>query len=283
MRRYRLTNFNFDTRPSILGETLPDGVEPAVRKQWETSQTTIRADLQAEFGSAAWERKERDIVELGSAPWCVLNQYSEDLEEARSLFQAGRYKPATAYAGVVGERILNMLVDDLRAHYPAPSVKLKPVDKWCTDWKTMYTALKEWGVFDAALLKHSEALMLLRHQAAHPGASGDGRAAAIEAYGHLRAIVVEVLGALVPTRWFMQNHAHEQFIARAQESHPVVQTYYVPACAHVGPWHQLEFEPGPGRRPLSSYAMTTSTTTERSPTRSTSRFVPPGRPWLDRA
>lgn len=241
MRRYRLLGISFDARPTSLGTVIEPEWEPRIRGQWESNQRTLREQLQAELGHADWDRKERDFIELGQAPWVVLFDGSDEIQEVRNTFAGGNYRAAAGAAGALGERFLNMLVRDLRELFPPTSVQV--ARRWSAKWPPLISALQEWGVFSDELATAAERLAALRNMALHRGLEGDGRAEAIEAHALVRALMEGVVGAHAPTRWFIQSHAHEALIAREYEAHPVVQTYYVPQSAFVGPWHELEFMP----------------------------------------
>ncbi|MFA9444452.1 hypothetical protein [Egicoccus sp. AB-alg6-2] len=204
----------------------------------------MREDLQAYLGSAEWARKEQDFVELGQAPWIVVFDGSDEVQEVRNTFASGNYRAAAGAAGALGERFLNMLVRDLREEFPPASVQL--ARRWSSKWQPLVRALEDWGVFTEDLAAAAMRLAALRNMALHRGFASDGRSEAMEAHGILRTLMEGVLGGLPPTRWFIQHHAHEPLIAEEYEAHPVVQVYYAPQSAYVGPWHKLDFEPAPG-------------------------------------
>lgn len=240
MRRYRLLETRFDTRAVLLGTTIPDDWDEVVKTQWQDNKTCLRESLQLQLGTADLDRKERDFIEHGPAPWTVNYDGVAELREIRDTFAAGDYQVAAGAAGAAAEHFLNMLVKDLRDRMPATSARLGR--GWTTKWRPLITALFEWHLFSDGVAAKADRLASIRHQALHRGVIGDPREVAMEAHHLLRTIVESVLGGHLPTPWFIECHPSEPLIAAAQEQHPVVQTYYLPRSAYVGPWHQLEFD-----------------------------------------
>src|SRR5688500_17369937 len=99
MKRLRALGISFDARPTALGTVIEDDWEPRVKEQWTENQANLRAALQAHLGSADWERKERDFIELGQAPWSIVYPGVDEIQEIRNTFATGNYRAAAAAAG----------------------------------------------------------------------------------------------------------------------------------------------------------------------------------------
>src|SRR6185437_16568300 len=115
-RRHLSYTLDFDTRLHTL-EDPGEGWDEAAKAMHLTNREQTRQSLAAEFGADQLDAKIQNFVAIGSKPFSVLAYHNPLFDEARRAFVIGAYYPALVGACALGERILNHLILDLRAHY----------------------------------------------------------------------------------------------------------------------------------------------------------------------
>src|SRR3972149_6553409 len=111
MKRYRVLNFDFDTRVRTL-------VDP----------------------------KKENFIAIDSKPFSILAFHNRFFEQIRTSFIIGSYYPALTGACALGERILNHLILTLRDDFKnSPEYKKIYRKKSFDDWDVPISILASWG------------------------------------------------------------------------------------------------------------------------------------------
>jgi hypothetical protein len=149
-RRYRPIALTFDSRNAMLDQQIGDDWEPTVQEQWRTNQSSVRMELLAELGTVDGEAKIDNYRLLGPAPWSIIYEHTELLKQIRTAFAHGDFYPALVGACALGERVLNLLLIELRDDYqnhPSTTKRVHLKQRF-DDWRAATDVLHGWGVFD---------------------------------------------------------------------------------------------------------------------------------------
>lgn len=246
MRRYRVTNFQLDSRASIL--TLEIGADwtPEIKAQWETSKQSIREGLLHEYGVGRSAEKLKNFVDLGAAPLSIIAYHNHFLAQVRTSFVACGYYPALTGACALGERLLNHLVVDLRGFFKSSPEYRKVYRKSSFDnWELAISALEAWQIFTPEVPKLFRTLAELRNRSVHfmPGLEAEDRTKALAAVQTLSEVIQRQFGSFGTHPWFIPDIPGAAFIAKAWENNPFIRTVYLPNCVSVSPFHKMEHTP----------------------------------------
>jgi hypothetical protein len=247
MKRYRLVNFDFDSRATVLGMNVLETWEPAVQASWRENQSRMRESVINEFGVASCERKIDDFVDLGPAPMSVVAFHNVFYRQARAAFTCGAYYPALVGAVALGERVLNHLIRTLAVDFGHTSEYAKAVKKESfDDWDWMINTLVSWSVLLPDAAEAFRKLKVLRHASVHfrPELDENPRPLAIEAIALLGSIIEGQFSAFGSQPWFIPDTPGVSFVRRGAESEPFVKRVLVPNAVLVGPLHRLQSSPG---------------------------------------
>jgi hypothetical protein len=242
MKRYRVSAFDFDSRPLILAMEIKDEWEEQVKAQHHANKERVREDYLCEFGPRWGEQKLRNIVDLGPKPFSIVAFHNKFLEQARDAFIVGAYYPTLTAVCALGERILNHLVLLLREDFRAtPEYKGVYRKESFDNWEVPIRALEAWGVLPPEASELFRARGAVRHRSIHfdPATDRDDRPLALQALKHLNDIVSRQFGALGPHPWFIPGIAGASYIRKAAEAQPFVRRVYIPNCLLVGPRHTI--------------------------------------------
>lgn len=241
MKRYRVVQFDFDTRATILSLEPGPAWEPKVVENHKANQESIREGLLQQFGPIAGERKIENYTELGPKPFSVLAFHNRFFSQIRDAFVVGSYYPALTGACALGERILNHLIRSLRDEFQHTPEYRKVYRKDSFDnWPLAISTLDAWEVLLPDAHEAFGELIGVRNRALHfnPDTDTNDRALALEAIELIRRIIVAQFAAMGPRPWFIPGSRGETFIAKEWESKPFVKVVYLPNCLHVGPEHR---------------------------------------------
>jgi hypothetical protein len=242
MKRFRVSAFDFDSRPLMLAMEIKDEWEEQVKALHRANKERVREDYLCEFGPRWSEQKLRNIVDLGPKPLSIIAFHNKFLEQARHAFIVGAYYPALTAACALGERILNHLVLLLREDFRAtPEYKGVSRKKSFDNWQVPIRALEAWSVLLPDAAKSFRALEAVRHRSIHfdPATDHDDRPLALQALNHLNDIVSRQFGAHGPHPWFIPGIAGASYIRKAAEAQPFVRRVYIPNCQLAGPRHTI--------------------------------------------
>ncbi len=245
MKRYRILQFDFDSRALGLSMKIEEDWPPEVRQLHEANHEKVRASVLAEFGSEAAERKLADFIELGPKSFSVLAFHNKFLVQIRAAFVIGSYYPALTGACALGERILNHLVRTLREDFASTPEYKRVVKDSFNSWSTPIEVLESWKVLLPEVAAKFRQLWDLRWRAIHfdPKTDRDDRPLALQAIRLIDQIVQGQFGAWGSMPWLLLLPG-EPYIAKEAETLPFVRRVYLPNCRLVGPRHKLDIVEG---------------------------------------
>jgi hypothetical protein len=190
-RRHLSYSLDFDTRALLLEDPEPGWGEEPKRLHLENRESLIK-ELGAEFGTRYLEGKLKNFAAIKTKPFSILAYHNRLFDEVRTAFVMGAYYPALVGACALGERTLNHLILDLRAHYShTPEYKKVARKDSFDNWGLVIDTLKAWGVLLPAAEAPLRALMTLRHNSIHFNGSTYTtlRDDALAAVLHMREII----------------------------------------------------------------------------------------------
>ena len=238
MKRYRILQFDFDSRANLLSLELGEGCDDTQRLANEERKESIRAGLLQEYGTLGAEQKLRNFVELGPKPLSILAFHNAFSQQVRHAFVVGAYYPALTGACALGERILNHLVLLLRKHYKHTAEYKSVARKQSFDnWKTAIQALEAWRVLLPEAAAAFRELESIRNRAIHfdPAVDSDDRQRALEAIAALDAIIASQFAAFFSSHWFIPDIPGAAYIRKELEAEPFVKEVYLPNALLLGP------------------------------------------------
>lgn len=236
----------FDTRARILELAIQSDWDPSIKAQWETAKQSIQEALLNDYGVARSAQKLQNFLDLGAAPFSIIAYHNRFLAQVRTAFVCGAYYPALTGACALGERILNHLILALRASFRSTPEYRKVYRKESFDnWALAIEVLEAWSVLAPEVPRLLRDLADTRNRSLHfnPELDSDDRSSALSAVKALSEIVERQFGSFGTHPWFIPNVAGTSFIAKDWEDRPFIREVYVPCCAYVSPFHQLEHTP----------------------------------------
>ncbi len=239
MKRYRVQNFSFDSRASILAMEIREEWEDKVKALHKENHQKVRNGLIEELGIQNFAQKEQDLIAIGPAFPSVVAFHNKFLFQIRQSFVMGNYYPALTGATTLIERVLNHLVIKLRGDFKhAPEYKDVYNKNSFTDWGKLIQVLMSWKILLPDTQPYLEKLKTLRHQyAAHFSPETDlrDRELALEAIDALQEFIKIQFGVIGNHPWFIPNSHGDSFIKKEYENDPFVKAIYLPNCIWVGP------------------------------------------------
>lgn len=242
MKRRRVINVDFDSRPVILSTDIEDDWEEHVKENWRENKAKVREGLAYEFGPHEAETKERNLVGIGPKPFSVLAFHNKFLDQIRKAFIVGGYYPALVSACALGERILNHLVLALRDDFTATEAYKRVHGKDSFDnWDVPIEVLAGWGVLLPKAESSFRELRDVRNRALHfdPLVDRDDRDRALEAICLLQDIVLAQFPGVGEQPWFLRGVPGESYLKKEWEADPFVRHIYLPNSLPVGPYHRV--------------------------------------------
>lgn len=244
MKRYRVLNFDFDSRAVFLGMTIGDDWEENVKAGHRQTKAQIREGLVNEFGALAFETKQQNFIEVGAKPWSVIAFHNAFAHQARVAFVVGAYYPALTATCALGERILNHVLLLLRDDYRAtPGYKFVHRKKSFDNWELPISTLESWKVLLPSAAESFRRLAELRNRVLHfdPATDQNARELALESIRLLDRVISAQFGSFGPQPWFIPNVAGASYIRREAEDEPFIRKVYLPNSQLVGPCHTIDF------------------------------------------
>jgi len=238
MKRYRISNFDFDSRAISL-EPIPEHWEESVRELRGVNQAQTLADLKADYGEADFETKLNNFKELGPKPLSVVAFHNNFLNQARHAFIHGQYYPSLTAVCALGERVLNHLVFNLRDCYKGSSLYMKVHRKKSfNNWSLMIDALVQWGVLTGKAETGFRSLAERRNFALHfnPEVEMKERWFAFEAIKNFEEIVTHQFAFFGNLPWLLPAQG-EFYIRKEWEQSPFIRLVYIPNSHYVGYKH----------------------------------------------
>lgn len=240
MKRYRIIQFDFDSRARDLSLEIPDSWEESAKQNHLNNVRITKESLIFEYGPYNYETKIKNFTDLGDKPFSVLAFHNRFFEEARTAFVTGAYYPCLTAVCALGERILNHLILLLRNDFAYTKEYKKVYRKESfDDWTLAINTLVAWEVLLPEVEKNYRELMGMRHEAIHfrPEADDNARELALEAFHCLKKIIAGQF-SITTQPWILITRG-EIYIKKDWEERPFVKRVYLPNCLYVGPLNKI--------------------------------------------
>jgi hypothetical protein len=243
VKRYRVLNFDFDTRARLLSEEIQGHWEEDAKALHLSNKERIVAGLTQEYGPWQFGTKLQNFLDLGPKPCSIVAFHNTFFEQCRIAFIVGAYYPALTGACALGERLLNHLVLQLRNDFKAtPQYKHVYRKESFDNWGTVIDALEAWNVLLPEAVERFRRLNGVRNRAIHfnPDTDTNDRPLALEAMIVVKDIIASQFSAFGTQPWFLGGVPGEIYIKKEAESCPFIRMVYLPNCMPVGPLHTVE-------------------------------------------
>jgi len=242
MKRYRILQYDFDTRAHWLGLAIADDWELKVKQMHWQNRLNILDGLMSEYGRDGLAAKVVNFLDLGPSPLSVVAFHNKFAHQARVAFVMGSYYPALTATCALGERILNHLIRVLRDHFRSTDEYKRVHGKESIDdWRLAIDILERWDVLLPDTIGAFKELAEVRNRSLHfdPAMDTDDRPEALNALKLLNHIVESQFPAYGPQPWFLDVPG-AAFIRKEWETRPFIREIYLPNARLVGPCHKLE-------------------------------------------
>lgn len=243
MKRYRVVQFDFDSRALELTTEIKDAWDDNVKRQHLENRKRTEQELISQFGEVATEEKRQNVIELGPKPFSIVAFHNRFFEQIRTSFIMGAYYPALTGACALGERILNHLVLLLRGDYKStPQYKVVYRKDSFDNWDLAISTLSSWKVLLPKTEGEFRKLMDIRNRAIHfrPETDINDRSLANDGIKRLQTIIGSQFSAFGDQPWFIVDVRGEIYIRKDWEKVPFVNKVYLPNCAYVGPENRIK-------------------------------------------
>ena len=94
MKRYRILQFDFDSRPHFMTQEINDAWADEVKALHRQNRADIEHGLLLEFGEVHAGQKRQNFIDLGAKPFSVLAFHNRFLHQIREAFVVCAYYPA---------------------------------------------------------------------------------------------------------------------------------------------------------------------------------------------
>jgi hypothetical protein len=167
MKRYRIKNFDFDSRATFLKQEIKKEWNEELKNQWIKNKEEVKRSLMIEYGDYNFEQKIKNFIYLSPSPISIIAFHNKFYSQVRNAFVIGSYYPALTGACSLGERILNHLILTLRDDYKSTPEYKKVYDKKSfNDWSLPIETLSNWGILLPDVVKKYLKLQELRNRKA---------------------------------------------------------------------------------------------------------------------
>lgn len=202
----------------------------------------IRQMLAAQYGPLHVNENFDRYMQLEVPDFCVVVEYHDFMRQIADAYVAGFDFPALTGACCLGERIFNMLLLGLRDFYKSTDAYKRLYRKeTIDDWDQGIDALAEWGVISGDTLERYRELKKIRHASVHCRPIVKPREQALSAVQHVLRITDALFGLRSDIFFWAPG---EPYIRSERERDPIVQKFFIPACARVGYKHRIDNENG---------------------------------------
>lgn len=247
MKRYRVMNFSFDSRATILSTEIKEEWEEQVKLQWRQNKQAVVEGFIHIYGANEYEDKIKNFTSFGPIPFSIVAFHNKFFSQIRDSFVLGSYYPALTAACSLGERILNHLILILRDDYKNTSHYKEVYSKKSFDnWDKMITPLSDWNVLLPEVVEKFNELKYLRNYSIHfnPDTDTQDKEYAQSAIDILKRIIEQQFGVGgLPIRpWFINSIPGAFYVSKESEDLPFVKRIILPNCDLVGYRHRLENE-----------------------------------------
>lgn len=246
MKRYRLFNFDLDSRAATLDFEIQDSWDDTAKILHERNKNNVIDSLVNQYGRENIETKIYNLKELGSSPLSIIAFHNKFLHQIRNSFVIGSYYPALTGACALGERILNYLLLILRDDYKSTTeykhvYKQKSFDNWEVPINTLFS----WNILLSDVKDNFLLLESMRNKSIHFREETDkeDRSLALQAINLISKIASRQFGFFGTQPWFIENTRGSFYIKKSWETNPFIKNIYLPNCVYVGPNHSLSMNP----------------------------------------
>lgn len=241
MKRYRICNFDFDSRASLLDD-IPEIWDDKVKELHIKNRNKLISNFILEFGKKNIDIKLQNLKDLGDKPFSILAFHNKFLKQIRNAFISKSYYPALTSACALGERILNHLIINLKEFYKNTKEYKKVYKKNSFDnWDLAIEILNNWDVLLPDTIKYFNELKIHRNKAIHfnPDTDNNDRILALDSIKCLTNIINKQFSAVGNQPWFFIISG-EIYIKKEWENSPFIQTIYLKNCRYVGYKHKID-------------------------------------------
>ena len=217
MKRYRICQFDFDTRIHPLTMEIKEEWEENIKKLHYENRKNIEEGLVIQYGISNANIKKQNFIDLGLKPISILAFHNNFFEQIRYSFVVGGYYPALTGACALGERILNHLIIKLRDDYKTkPEYKKIYMKNSFDNWELTIETLKKWSVLLHEVVKKFKELEEMRHKSIHfrPDVDQNDRELALRAIHCLQEIIKNQFSGFGPQPWFITTIPGEIYIKK---------------------------------------------------------------------
>ncbi|MCL4353440.1 MAG: hypothetical protein M1484_04075 [Patescibacteria group bacterium] len=243
MKRYRLYNFDFDSRASVLNLEIKEEWKEETKRLHRENKIKIEEMFIEEYGKLNWDQKVKNIKDLGSKPISIVAFHNRFFNQIRSSFIIGSYYPALTGACALGERILNHLIFALKEDFRnTPEYKKVYNIESIDDWDEMLDILEKWKILLPDVISNYRLLKNIRNKKAihfDKETDTEDRKLALEAIKLLAMIITGQFSYAGYQPWFIENTRGSFYIKKNWEDKPFIKRIYLPNCRLVGPYHKL--------------------------------------------
>ncbi len=244
MKRYKLFNFDIDSRANILNMEIEETWDEKNKELLSKNKKSTEGSLISEFGAWGQESKIRNFKELGPKPISIIAFHNKFFEQIRKSFVIGSYYPALTGACALGERILNYLILSLRDNFKqTPEYKKIYNKKSLDNWDEAIEILESWQILLPDVVSKFKDLKEIRNREAihfNIETEDKDREIALKAIRILSDIIWGQFAFLGLQPWFIEETKGEFYIKKNWEDKPFIKTVYIPNCCLVGPFHKVE-------------------------------------------
>jgi len=243
MKRYRVLQFDFDSRTHSLTMEIKEEWDEKTKKQYYQNRKQTEKGLIIQYGASNAHLKKQNFIDLKPKPISILAFHNKFFEQIRSSFVVGAYYPALTGACALGERILNHLIIKLRDDYKSTPEYKKVYRKDSFDnWTLAIETLEKWNVLLPEVVKKFKELEEMRHKSIHfrPDVDRNNRELALNAIHCLQEIIKNQFSGFGPQPRFITSIPGESYIKKECEDQPFIKKIYLPNCLLVGPKHVIK-------------------------------------------
>lgn len=86
MKRYRIFNFDYDTRPSLLTMEIGTHWEVPIKDIHQENKNQIKSELLGQYGTYNNEEKTKNFTDIGNKPVCIQAFHNEFLDHIRQSY-----------------------------------------------------------------------------------------------------------------------------------------------------------------------------------------------------
>ena len=208
MKRYKISSFSFDSRPTTLNLEIKNEWEDKIKELHSNNKEIIKQEYINEFGLKDFEQKILNIRDLGNMAASVIAFHNKFLSQIRNSFIICSYYPSLVGASALGERILNHLILKLRSYFiNTPKYKSIYKKKSFDNWEAAIEILKSWNVLLSDVEIKFNKLIAIRNKAIHftPETDSKDRSFALEAIYLISDNIEELFAVLGKQPWFIEN------------------------------------------------------------------------------